>query len=88
MTCTNTGLHGHYRTKFDMFCRNSGGRTRGHSMKLGKRYARLDVRKYFFAKRVVDMWNGLPEEVVSACSVNAFKNRLDEHWKDLAFDYE
>ena len=81
-------LHGHYRTKFDMFCRNSGGRTRGHSMKLGKRYARLDVRKYFFANRVVDMWNGLPEEVVSACSVNAFKNRLDEHWKDLAFDYE
>ena len=81
-------LHGHYRTKFDMFCRNSGGRTRGHSMKLGKRYARLDVRKYFFANRVVDTWNGLPEEVVSACSVNAFKNRLDEHWKDLAFDYE
>ncbi|KAK3766990.1 hypothetical protein RRG08_058905 [Elysia crispata] len=31
-------------------------------------------------KRVVSGWNSLPESVVSAPSVNAFKNRLDAHW--------
>ncbi|KAK3771262.1 hypothetical protein RRG08_024341 [Elysia crispata] len=31
-------------------------------------------------ERVVSGWNSLPESVVSAPSVNAFKNRLDAHW--------
>ena len=45
------------------------------------------IRHLSYSKR---LRHGLPlrTEVVSACSVNAFKNRLDEHWKDLAFDYE
>ncbi|KAI8495249.1 hypothetical protein Bbelb_272350 [Branchiostoma belcheri] len=31
--------------------------------------------------RVVTWWNSLPEEVVSAPSVNSFKNRLDKHMR-------
>ena len=27
------------------------------------------------------MWNSLPNNVVNAPSVNAFKNRLDKYWK-------
>ena len=44
--------------------------------------SRLDVRKQFFTQRVVNLWNALPVNLVSAPTVNAFKNRLDKLWKD------
>ena len=56
--------------------------TRGHSMQLEKRSAKTDRHKYSFSHRVVDWWNRLPEKVVKAPSVNAFKNQLDIHFKD------
>ena len=34
-------------------------------------------RVNFFSIRVVNAWNALPEEVISASTVNSFKNRLD-----------
>ena len=39
---------------------------------------RLDIiRKKFFTQRVVTHWNRLPEEVMDAPSLEAFKARLD-----------
>ena len=37
----------------------------------------LDVRKYFFSNRVVNIWNELPSEIRYASSVNTFKNLYD-----------
>ena len=39
--------------------------------------------------RTVTMWNELPNEVVTAGSVNEFKNNLDKHWENdpLKLDY-
>lgn len=47
------------------------------------------VHKNMFYTRVVDLWNSLPESVVDAPTMDTFKNRLDNHWKDLPmkFDY-
>ena len=59
---------------------NQHTRTRGHGMKLIKRRSTHLSRLKFFANRVVTPWNELPQEVVSAESVNAFKNRLDKYW--------
>ena len=42
---------------------------------------RLDIRKYFFTNRVVEMWNDLPCEVREASSIKNFKNRYDEYLK-------
>ena len=43
---------------------------------------RIEVRHECFSLRVVDLWNSLPESVVSAPSLNSFKNRLDKFWKE------
>jgi hypothetical protein len=40
----------------------------------------LLCRKHFFSQRVVNEWNSLSEKVVSAQTVNQFKNRLDQFW--------
>ena len=45
----------------------------------------LKVRHDFFSLRVVDFWNSLPESVVSAPSLNLFKNRLDKCWEEYKF---
>ena len=37
------------------------------------------LRSNFFSIRVVNSCNKLPEEVISAKTVNTFKNRLDKH---------
>jgi len=56
--------------------------TRGHCYKLSLTTTRchLDLRKNFFSQRVVHYWNELPSSVVTASTVNTFKNRLDREW--------
>ena len=51
-------------------------------LKLFKTRAKREVRRGVFSQRVVDDWNSLPEEVVTADSINSFKNRLDKVWED------
>jgi len=40
--------------------------------------------------RITNVWNSLPSSVVTAPSVNSFKNRLDKHLalQDLKYDWE
>ena len=61
--------------------------TRGHDFRLQKIRARYDLRKYHFTNRVVNMWNSLSSYVVSAESVNCFKNLLDDFWKNQEIIY-
>ena len=62
--------------------------TRGHQRKIFIRGARLNLRKNFFTVRVGQVWNKLPEDVVLAKDVNAFKRLLDKHWKDHPCRYD
>jgi len=57
--------------------RTAGPATRGHSLKLEKRDCKNQIRTNFFAYTVVNVWNSLPEDVVTASSVNCLKGRLD-----------
>lgn len=57
----------------------------GHCLKLKKKSCRKDIRKYFFSQRVIDPWNNLPEFVVTAPSLNTFKNRLDKYMGDKMY---
>ena len=61
--------------------------TRGHLYKIGVTHVNTDVRKRSFSKRCVNAWNRLPEHVVDAPDVSAFKRGLDDVIPDLLFDY-
>lgn len=41
-----------------------------------------------FYYRAARLWNLLPGKVVSAKTMNTFKNRLNEHWSNASFMYE
>jgi len=45
---------------------NLDTRTRGHTKKLLVRRCRYDVRKYLFCIRIINVWNSLPDEIISA----------------------
>jgi len=38
----------------------------------------------FFSLHVINKWNKQPQEVMYVPTINAFKNRLDRHWRDTS----
>ena len=52
--------------------------TRGHNLKLLMPQSRIDVRKYFFACRIVRCWNSLNAEPEHFSSLTAFKKFLQQ----------
>ena len=53
--------------------------TRGHNYTLVKKQSSLNVRKYSFSQRTINVWNKLPTDCVQASSVNMFKNKIDKY---------
>ena len=53
--------------------------TRGHNYTLVKKQSRLDVRKFSFSQRTINIWNNLSTDCVHASSVNMFKNKIDKY---------
>ena len=56
-------------------------KSRWHAFKLFKKRVRLDIAKYSFSNRICNVWNSLPNAIVDAPSVNAFKSGLDNYLK-------
>ena len=68
----------------DLFILATERNTRGHLWRLAKPHAHTRIRRNAFSVRVINDWNSLPSTVVSADTLNQFKNRLDAHWAHLA----
>ena len=51
--------------------------TRGHNFTLVKKQSRLDVRKFSFSQKTINVWNTLSTECVHASSVNMFKDKIN-----------
>ena len=78
--------HGLYDVPTDsLLPPDENARTRGHQYKLKKQTFKYSFRRNFFSLRVTDTWNKLPKTVVSAPTMNTFKNRLDKHFGDLQY---
>ena len=54
-------------------------RTRNNGFKLEKSRYKKEIGKNWFSNRVVDEWNALSGQVVSARTIESFKRRLDRH---------
>ena len=68
----------------DLFKLNS--RTlRGHEFMIQKKRATKFLSTQVFSNRIVNDWNNLPQKVVTATSINRFKEEIDAHWKDEMF---
>jgi len=57
-------------------------RTKENRYKLIQHHCHYDLRKFNFTNRVIPKWNSLSDHVVSAETVNTFKNRLDRCWSN------
>ena len=59
--------------------------TRGHGQRVMRQKTHKATRAISFSQRTITDWNSLPGDVISASSVNDFKNRLDETWSERIF---
>jgi ribonuclease P/MRP protein subunit RPP40 len=59
--------------------------TRGHNYKVNK--IRTNSKKFsmFFTHRIVNDWNNLPYNTVNSKTMNAFKNSIDNIYKDIIY---
>jgi len=57
-------------------------------LEIQKNRTKYDLCKYFFANRIVNIWNSLPSYAVSAETVNCFKTRLDRFWLNQDITYK
>ena len=65
------------------FSRETDSRTRGHNLKLIKPRSNGLLRSKFFCRHVIDVWNKLPADVVSAVTTNSFKANLNKWFSAL-----
>ena len=74
---------------FLSFRENMNMSLRGHEFTLEHKRLSCPARIQFFANRIVNNWNSLPNHVVNAGSLNIFKNSLDRLWakQDLLYNY-
>jgi hypothetical protein len=48
---------------------------------LFKTRSETTLRKHFFSQRIIDDWNSLTEEIVTAETINSFKAKIDKYWQ-------
>ena len=69
-------IHGLVRCTFSQFFEFKASKTRGHAYSIKKPKFFKDSRRHSFAVRVVDWWNILPNDVVTAPNIQTFRKRL------------
>ena len=76
--CYNIIHHNNSLNQQTFFTINPNTYTRGHSLRIKIPLAKSNVRLHFFTHRIAPVWNALPDELVTAPSLNIFKRRLQK----------
>ncbi|KAF2351495.1 hypothetical protein FHG87_017749 [Trinorchestia longiramus] len=71
----------------ELYRRDSNVRTRNDGHRLKLRNFKTSQAMNFFPIKIAATWNQLPENMVSAGTVNTFKNRLDKYWITISQYY-
>lgn len=71
----------------DLFILAPQAGTRGHLHKIFVMRSATEARRRFFSSRVVNMWNSLPESVVTSSSLSQFKAGLLACNQDAMYSY-
>ena len=87
-------IGGYDQTLPSLFIRNNRPSHWSHSKQIYHKGSKNNILLHSFTHRVQNIWNNLPEEVVSATNEDgietliAFERELDRHWSDqeLLFD--
>ena len=59
--------------------------TRSNEFKLVKDRVYSRNFQWFFTNRVINMWNKLPNYIVTSETLNMFKNRVDNHFDEVLY---
>ena len=62
----------------EYFCRSSTG-LRGHQGKVFKGRFNTNIGKFLFTNRIIDLWNGLPNNALLCNKVDNFKGYVDKY---------
>ena len=71
----------------DLFTLANSSRTRGHPLKIRVQRPNQGTRARFFSSRVVESWNALSHDTVTADTISKFKGLLHRDLGDKLFDY-
>ena len=63
----------------------SSTNARSYSLKLNKPGFNTTRYKSFFTNRIINVWNSLSEDMVTATSLNSFKNKFDKTFKHIMY---
>ena len=81
-------LNNYFSSDFHNFFTYTNTISRGHQFELFKSFStisRLNFRSDYFFNRILNDWNGLPDYVVNASSINCFESLLDSHLANSRF---
>ena len=71
----------------DLFVLPHSSTLRGHDHKIFLPRSNLEIRKRFFSIRVINMWNSLSADTVSASSLDSFKYHLSRDLGEMLYEF-
>ena len=72
----------------ELFVLAEGGTTRGHRYKVAHVHSTMECRRRSFSLRIVNLWNGLPDDVVALESVGSFKSAIHVYLGERLFAFD
>ena len=69
------------------FTINTNCITRTNGLKIFKKFNKSTIRRFIFSQRIINDWNSLPRDIVTAPNVLSFKTNLDKFLYNQRFSF-